>query len=91
MRQAPVRDDPHGRNHIVHEVFLVPGIVHGEDVAHPLAVAQHRLVAVVQVKQPAVAAVEVQLSAEANPFIDAAIESLDRRWRARVAAKTDQS
>lgn len=34
----------------------------------------------------ATAAVEVQLSAEANPFLDAAIESLDRRWRARVAA-----
>jgi hypothetical protein len=34
-----------------------------------------------------VASVEVQLSAEANPFLDAAIESLDRRWRARVAAK----
>jgi len=30
-----------------------------------------------------VAAVEVQLSAEVNPFLDAAIESLDRRWRAR--------
>jgi hypothetical protein len=34
-----------------------------------------------------VAAVEVQLSAEANPFLDGAIESLDRRWRAWVAAK----
>jgi uncharacterized protein (DUF697 family) len=33
-----------------------------------------------------VAAVEVQLSAEANPFLDAALDSLDRRWRARVAA-----
>jgi len=30
-----------------------------------------------------VAAVEVQLSAEVNPFLDAALESLDRRWRAR--------
>jgi uncharacterized protein (DUF697 family) len=36
-----------------------------------------------------VAAVEVQLSSEINPFLDAAIESLDRRWRARVAAKAD--
>jgi hypothetical protein len=34
----------------------------------------------------AVAAVEVQLSAEANPFLDGVIASLDRRWRARVAA-----
>lgn len=34
-----------------------------------------------------VAAVEAQLSSEVNPFLDAAIESLDRRWRARVAAK----
>lgn len=34
-----------------------------------------------------VAAVEVQLSSEANPYLDAAIESFDRRWRARVAAK----
>lgn len=34
-------------------------------------------------------AVEVQLSAESNPFLDAAIESFDRRWRARTAAKRD--
>jgi len=34
----------------------------------------------------AVAAVEIQLSAEVNPFLDGAIESLDRRWRARAAA-----
>ncbi|HEX2688537.1 MAG TPA: hypothetical protein VHN14_18040 [Kofleriaceae bacterium] len=34
----------------------------------------------------AVAAVEVQLSAEANPFLDGALDALDRRWRARVAA-----
>ncbi len=33
-----------------------------------------------------VAAVEVQLSSEGNPFLDGAIENLDRRWRARVAA-----
>jgi hypothetical protein len=33
-----------------------------------------------------VAAVEVQLSAEGNPYLDTAIETLDRRWRARVAA-----
>lgn len=30
------------------------------------------------------AAVEVQLSAEVNPFLDGAIENLDRRWRARA-------
>jgi hypothetical protein len=36
-----------------------------------------------------VAAVEAQLSSEVNPYLDAAIESLDRRWRARVAAKAD--
>jgi hypothetical protein len=35
-----------------------------------------------------VAAVEVQLSAEANPFLDAALDTLDVRWRARVAAGT---
>jgi uncharacterized protein (DUF697 family) len=35
-----------------------------------------------------VAAVEAQLSSEINPFLDGAIESLDRRWRARVAAGT---
>jgi hypothetical protein len=34
-----------------------------------------------------VAAVEVQLSSEVNPFLDAAIENLDRRWRARMAVK----
>lgn len=33
-----------------------------------------------------VAAVEIQLSAEANPFLDEALDALDRRWRARVAA-----
>jgi hypothetical protein len=33
-----------------------------------------------------VAAVEVQLSAEGNPFLDGALDALDRRWRARVAA-----
>jgi len=33
-----------------------------------------------------VAAVEIQLTAEQNPYLDAAIENLDRRWRARVAA-----
>jgi hypothetical protein len=33
-----------------------------------------------------VAAVEIQLTAEQNPFLDSAIENLDRRWRARVAA-----
>ena len=33
-----------------------------------------------------VAAVEIQLTAEQNPFLDAAIENLDRRWRARVSA-----
>ena len=34
-----------------------------------------------------VAAVEVQLSSEVNPYLDATIEALDRRWRARLAAK----
>ena len=34
-----------------------------------------------------VAAVEVQLSADGNPFLDGALEALDRRWRALVAAK----
>lgn len=33
-----------------------------------------------------VAAVEIQLSAEANPFLDTVIENFDRRWRAYVAA-----
>jgi len=36
-----------------------------------------------------VAAVEAQLSSEVNPFLDAALESLDRRWRARLAAEAD--
>ncbi|HET7502099.1 MAG TPA: hypothetical protein VFK02_13875 [Kofleriaceae bacterium] len=36
-----------------------------------------------------VAAVEVQLSAEVNPYLDAALDALDRRWRARVAAGQD--
>lgn len=33
-----------------------------------------------------VAAVEAQLSSEVNPFLDGALDSLDRRWRARIAA-----
>jgi hypothetical protein len=33
-----------------------------------------------------VAAVEIQLSAEGNPFLDSALDALDRRWRARIAA-----
>jgi len=36
-----------------------------------------------------VAAIEVQLSSEVNPYLDATIEALDRRWRARLAAKAD--
>lgn len=38
----------------------------------------------------ATAAVELQLSAEGNPFLDSVIESFDRRWRARQAAKADK-
>jgi hypothetical protein len=34
-----------------------------------------------------VAAVEVQLSAEVNPFLESALDNLDRRWRARIAAQ----
>jgi hypothetical protein len=34
-----------------------------------------------------VASVEATLSSEVNPFLDATIESLDRRWRARMAAR----
>jgi hypothetical protein len=37
-----------------------------------------------------VAAVEVQLSSEVNPYLDGCIDALDRRWRARVAAKAGQ-
>jgi uncharacterized protein (DUF697 family) len=33
-----------------------------------------------------VASVEAQLSSEVNPFLDGALDSLDRRWRARIAA-----
>lgn len=33
-----------------------------------------------------VTAVELQLSAEVNPYLDSALEALDRRWRARIAA-----
>ncbi len=34
-----------------------------------------------------VAAVEVQLSSESNPFLDTVIDNFDRRWRAYQAAK----
>lgn len=37
-----------------------------------------------------VAAVEVQLSADVNPYLERAIDAFDRRWRARVAAKGEQ-
>ena len=37
----------------------------------------------------AVAAVEVQLSSEVNPYLDTVLESFDRRWRARMAAQAD--
>jgi hypothetical protein len=33
-----------------------------------------------------VTSVEVQLSADANPYLETAIDNLDRRWRARIAA-----
>lgn len=35
-----------------------------------------------------VAAVEGQLSADGNPYLDNALDALDRRWRARMAAGT---
>ena len=35
----------------------------------------------------AVASVELQLSSEGNPFLDTSIDSLDRRWRARMAVR----
>lgn len=34
-----------------------------------------------------VTAVEMQLSSEVNPYLDGAIEALDRRWRARQAVR----
>ncbi len=34
----------------------------------------------------AAAAIEVQLSSDGNPYLDSAIDNLDRRWRARTAA-----
>jgi hypothetical protein len=34
-----------------------------------------------------VAAVELQLSADVNPYLEATIDAFDRRWRARIAAK----
>lgn len=50
------------------------------------AAVEHALAAKTGFMGRAVAAVEIQLSAEANPFLDDAIENLDRRWRARAAA-----
>lgn len=35
----------------------------------------------------ATAAIEIQLSSEGNPFLDAVIDNFDRRWRARQAVK----
>lgn len=36
-----------------------------------------------------VAAVEVQLSAEGNPYLDQALDALDVRWRARMAVRRE--
>lgn len=38
----------------------------------------------------ATVAVEVQLSAEGNPFLDSAIDRFDHKWRARMAAEKDR-
>jgi hypothetical protein len=67
----------------------------GEQVTTPESVdeIEHAMEAVLADKTTflsrSVAAVEVQLSSEVNPYLDAAIESLDRRWRARVAVRAD--
>jgi hypothetical protein len=50
------------------------------------AAVEHALASKTGFLSRAAAAVEVQLSAEANPFLDGAIDNLDRRWRARVTA-----
>jgi hypothetical protein len=50
------------------------------------AAVEHALAEKTGFMSRTVAAVEIQLSAEANPFLDDAIENLDRRWRARAAA-----
>lgn len=52
------------------------------------AAVEHALASKTGFFSRAVAAVEVQLSAEVNPFLDGAIENLDRRWRAWRAARS---
>jgi uncharacterized protein (DUF697 family) len=68
------------RNHVVAE----PTEVDDAEVALEAALAEQS-----NFLARTVTAVELQLSAEVNPYIDGAIEALDRRWRARLAAKRD--
>jgi uncharacterized protein (DUF697 family) len=58
------------------------GVTEAEAVNELDAAVEHALASKTGFFSRAVAAVEVQLSAEANPFLDGAIENLDRRWRA---------
>ncbi len=59
MAEPAVWHQPHARVELWVELILVPGVVHREDLAHPLAVAQHGLAAVVQKQHSAIAAVEI--------------------------------
>ncbi len=62
------------------------GVTEAEAVDDLDAAVENALASKTGFMSRAAAAVEIQLSAEVNPFLDDAIESLDRRWRARVAA-----
>ncbi|HPH68158.1 MAG TPA: hypothetical protein PLF40_20515 [Kofleriaceae bacterium] len=67
----------------------------GESVAEPEALTEIDAAVEAQLAESksflarTVTAVEAQLSAEANPFLDAVIDNFERRWRARMAAKVD--
>ena len=60
MSQRTVRHDPQPGVQRRHKVVLVPGVVHGQEHAHGVAVAEQALAAVVEDEHPAVAAHEVE-------------------------------
>jgi hypothetical protein len=62
-------------------------VTEAEAVVELDAAVEHALASKAGFLSRAATAVELQLSAEVNPFLEGAIESLDRRWRARMAVR----
>lgn len=64
---------------------IVDGIVEAEAVADVDLAVESALASKTDFLSRTATAVELQLSAEGNPFVDRVVENLDRRWRARKA------